>query len=321
MSMNRIQFQRGMPLAEFYAQYGTEEQCETALEKVRWPKGYHCPRCGHNEYTLVHQGNQRLRQCRDCHHQASLRVGTVFQSSKLKLTAWFLAIYLLTQSKNNLATLELMRALGVSYKTAWLVKQKLMQVMSERESERVLTARVEVDDAYLGGVRSGNRGRGAAGKVPMVIGVETHVDEKTGKAHPWYVRLDPLPGFQKKALVEWAEKALEPERLLVSDGLACFVSAGELVNHHERIVVGERKSSELTCFQWVNTVLSNLKSAIQGTYHGFKLHKYAQRYLGEVQYRFNRRFDLPAMVPRLLYVCVQAAPRNERQLRLAELCN
>ncbi len=321
MSMNRIQFQRGMPLAEFYAQYGTEQQCEAALEKIRWPNGFHCPRCGHTEYTLVNQGKQRLRQCRDCRHQASLRVDTAFQSSKLPLTVWFLAIYLLTQSKNNIAALELMRSLGVTYKTAWLVKQKLMRVMSERESERVLTERVEVDDAYLGGARSGKRGRGAADKVPMVIGVETHVDEETGEAHPWFVRLDPLPGFKKKVLVEWAEKALDPECLLVSDGLACFVAAGELVNHHEQVVVGERKSSELACFQWVNTLLSNLKSAIQGTYHGFKFHKYAKRYLGEVQYRFNRRFDLPSMVPRLLYACVQTPPRNERQLRLAEACN
>jgi len=320
MPMNRIQFQRGMSLAEFYAQYGTEQRCEAALEKIRWPNRFHCPRCGHTEYTRVPQGQQRLYQCRDCHHQTSLRVDTVFQSSKLPLTIWFLAIYLLTQSKNNIAALELMRALGVSYKTAWRVKQKLMWVMSERESERVLTERVEVDDAYLGGARSGKRGRGAAGKVPMVIGVETHVNEETGEAHPWFVRLDPLPGFQKKVLVEWAEKVLDPESLLVSDGLACFVAAGELVNHHEQVVVGKRKSSELACFQWINTLLSNLKSAIQGTYHGFKFHKYAKRYLGEVQYRFNRRFDLPSMVPRLLYACVQASPQNERQLRLAELC-
>lgn len=321
MPMNRIQFQKGLSLAAFYAEYGKEEQCERVLEKIRWPNGFRCPRCANIEYTSVLQGKQRLYQCRDCHHQSSLRVGTVFQSSKLKLTVWFLAIYLLTQSKNNIAALELKRALGVSYKTAWLIKQKLMQVMSEQESQRVLKARVEVDDAYLGGVRSGKRGRGAAGKTPMVIGVETHVDETTGKAYPWYVRLDPLPGFQKKVLVRWAEQALAPESLMVSDGLACFVSAGELVSHHERIVVGERKSSELSSFQWVNTLLGNLKSAIHGTYHGFKFRKYATRYLGEIQYRFNRRFDLSAMVQQLISDCVQAPFHNERQLRLAELCN
>ncbi len=321
MPMNQIQFQRGMPLPEFFAQYGTEEQCESALERMRWPAGFRCPHCGHSECTLVHQGNQRLHQCRCCGHQASLRVGTVFQSSKLPLTTWFLAIYLMTQSKNNISGLELKRTLGVSYKTAWLVKHKLLRVMVEQEEDRVLRNRVEVDDAYLGGVRTGTPGRGAGGKAPFVIAVETKVDEETGDTHPWYVRLDALSGFTRKALVEWAERALDPQTLLVSDGLACFVAAGELVDHHQRVVVGQRKSSELDCFHWINTVLGNLKSAIQGTYHGFDVHKYAQRYLAEVQYRFNRRFDLPAMVPSLLKACAETLPRNEKQLRFTELCN
>jgi hypothetical protein len=133
------------------------------------------------------------------------------------------------------------------------------------------------------------------------------------------VRIDPLPGFTKKALATWAERVLTPEVLLVSDGLACFLAAGTQVNYHQRVVVGTRKSSELDCFHWVNTVLSNLKSAIQGTYHGFDFDKYAQRYLGEFQYRFNRRFDMAAMVPQLISDCVQTSPLNETALRLAEV--
>ena len=118
--------------------------------------------------------------------------------------------------------------------------------------------------------------------------------QTTAEEHrPWYVRLDPLPGFTKKALVQWADQALAPDALMVSDGLACFVAAGELVGEHERVVVGTRKSSELECFHWVNTLLGNIKSSIQGTYHGFKFDKYAARYLAELRYRFNRRFDLP----------------------------
>ena len=128
-----------------------------------------------------------------------------------------------------------------------------------------------------------------------------------------------MPGFTKHALCAWAEQALAPETLLISDGLACFASAGELVNHHERVVVGTRKSSELSCFRWVNTLLSNLKTAIVGTYHGFKVKKYARRYLAEFQYRLNRRFDMPAMIPRLLAACVQTPPRTETQLRLADV--
>ena len=91
-----------------------------------------------------------------------------------------------------------------------------------------------------------------------------------------------------------------------------------MVDAHERVVVGTRKSSDLECFHWVNTLLGNIKSSIQGTYHGFKFDKYAARYLAELQYRFNRRFDLPSMVPRLLRACALTGPRTERWLRSAD---
>ena len=84
------------------------------------------------------------------------------------------------------------------------------------------------------------------------------------------------------------------------------------------MIVGTRKSSDLECFHWVNTLLGNIKSSIQGTYHGFEFDKYAARYLSEFQYRFNRRFDLPPMVQRLLRACALTAARPEKWLRSAE---
>jgi hypothetical protein len=100
--------------------------------------------------------------------------GTIFAATKLPLTVWFLAMHLLTQAKNNVAALELMRHLGVCYRTAWLVKQKLLQVMVEREAERVLAGRIEIDDAYLGGEHAGRPGRGSENKIPFVLAVETN---------------------------------------------------------------------------------------------------------------------------------------------------
>jgi hypothetical protein len=90
-----------------------------------------------------------------------LTVGTIFQATQLPLTTWFLAMSLLTQAKNKVSALELMRHLGACYRTAWLVKHKLIQVMAEWEADRQLAGRVEIDEAYLGGERSGKRGRGS----------------------------------------------------------------------------------------------------------------------------------------------------------------
>ncbi|MBK5963801.1 hypothetical protein CCR95_06810 [Thiocystis minor] len=173
MAINRIQLQPGLSLTTFLEQYGTEAPCEAALERWRWPEGFVCPRCEGRVASRFQRGYLTLWQCHGCGHQTSLIAGTVFESTHLPLTTWFQATFHLTQAKNGVSALELKRLLGVNYKAAWRLKHKLMQVMDERESDRILHGRVEVDDAYLGGVRAGQRGRGAEGKVPFVIAVET----------------------------------------------------------------------------------------------------------------------------------------------------
>ena len=157
MAMNRVQFQRGLSMAEFMDRYGTEDKCEAALVASRWPTRFTCPDCGGPARTSFRREGRLYWQCANCSHQCSLTSGTIFGASKLALTRWFLAMHLLTQAKNNVSALELKRHLGVCYRTAWLVKHKLMQVMQLREDSRQLTGRVEVDDAYLGGQRSGGK--------------------------------------------------------------------------------------------------------------------------------------------------------------------
>ena len=136
MAINHVQFQPGMSLAKFLEQFGTEAQCRRALRRTRWPKGFVCPACGGRAHCRLLRGTQRLWQCSACRRQTSLTAGTVFADTKLPLTRWFLALYLLVQTKTNLAALELMRHLGVNYKAAWRIKHKLMQAMTEREAHR-----------------------------------------------------------------------------------------------------------------------------------------------------------------------------------------
>ena len=127
----------------------------------------------------------------------------MFESSKLRLSTWFLAMHLLTQSENFISALELNRHLGVCYKTAWLVKRKLMEVMGLREEDRQLTGRVEVDDAYLGGERSGGKaGRGSENKVPFIAAVQTTEDRQVVLAC-----LRPMP-FTTQAMAEFAAHSL-----------------------------------------------------------------------------------------------------------------
>jgi len=223
-------------------------------------------------------------------------------------------MHLLTQAKNNVSALELKRHLGVRYKAAWLMKQKLLQVMAEREDCRILDGRIELDDAYLGGQRPGKPGRGSQNKIPFVVAVQT-----TDEGRPIFARMNRI-AFTKEAIAEWANKALAASARVVSDGLNCFQGLRGNVADHQSVIVGSgRQAVEHPEFRRVNTVLSNLKTAISGTYHHFKFAKYAQRYLAEVQYRFNRRFDLKSILVRLVRAAVLTRPRPEPMIRLAEV--
>ena len=115
MAMNRIQFQPGLSLPEFLAQFGTDEQCADALEASRWAQGFRCPDCGNADYYLLKVGKHKTFQCKCCRLQTSLIAGNLFQSTHLALSIWFLAIYLVSQAKTGLSALDLKRQLGVSY--------------------------------------------------------------------------------------------------------------------------------------------------------------------------------------------------------------
>ncbi len=224
MAMNRIQFQPGLSMPEFYKLFGTEALCAAALQSARWPEGFgktprqRCPDCGGAAHCILRSSGSKVFQCNACRHQTSLIAGTVFQSTKLPLTTWFLAIYLISQAKTGLSALALKRQLGVSYPTAWLIHHKLMQAMTEREARYTLSGKVQVDDAYLGGERIGGKvGRGSENKVAFVAAVSL-----TDEGRPLRVKLSPVSGFKLKAIADWASKCLAAGSSVYSDGLACF---------------------------------------------------------------------------------------------------
>lgn len=315
MSINQVQFQKGLSIADFMERYGTQEKCHAALVASRWPTGFVCPHCASTRHCTFERKGLQYWQCSACREQTTVTCGTIFQATKLPLTRWFLAMHLLTQAKNNVSALELKRHLGVRYKCAWLMKHKLLQVMSEREETRQLDGRVEIDDAYLGGaLPGGKRGRGSQNKVSFIAAVQT-----TDTGHPILVCLKKLE-FTKDALAQWARKSLCASAQVISDGLACFTGVTTVGASHERTITGGGAASvKLEQFRAVNTLLGNLKTSFSGTYHAFDFAKYGHRYLAEVQYRFNRRFDLSVILVRLLRAASLTAAHPERIIRTAEV--
>jgi ribosomal protein L37AE/L43A len=319
MKMNRVQFQPGLSMPEFFDRYGTEAKCRAALQAARWPGGFACPHCGGPARTRFERGGLPYWQCGACDRQTSLISGTVFEASKLPLSRWFLAMQLLTQSKNNVSALELKRQLGVSYRSAWLMKHKILEAMRLAEDKRRLHGRVEIDDAYLGGEFSGGKtGRGTDNKVPFVAAVQT-----SAAGHPLYACLSVQPPTSQ-AMAGFAAHHLGDSTVVVSDGLRCFMAVRQPGIEHQRIVLrphlnGAAQCVKLPQFKWINTVLGNLKTAITGTYHAFDFAKYAHRYLAEFQFRFNRRFNMKTILPQLLTSLLATPPSPERWLRSAEI--
>ncbi len=298
---------RGLSEAQFRAAYGTEEQCRAVVEKLRWPQGFVCPMCGGSEGTQL--STRPKIQCRACRHQVSLTAGTIFHATKLPLTSWFLAIWLVATAKNGISSVELGRRLGIKQTNAWSLKQKIMQVMVEREGKKPLAGRVEMDDAYLGGHRPGKRGRGAAGKQPFVAAVSTSDDRRPRK-----MKLLPVKGFRKKAVKDLAKEHLAPDARVVSDGLGCWNGVDEAGFAHTAIRTGSgRAAAQGSAFKWVNTTLGNIKAAIVGTYRQISP-EHAGRYLASFAWRFNRRFQLDSLIPCFVHAATRTSPLPYRAL-------
>ena len=205
------------------------------------------------------------------------------------------------------------RQLGTSYqsyRTAWLMHQKLMRTMALKDDEQPLSVSVQLDDAYLRRRTPGGVGRGSSNKVPIVAAVSTNPS-----GHPMRVKLHVIVGFTQEAVTRWARTHLQPGTDVRSDGLACFAGVIEAACTHSWIVVGARKPRELPQFNWVNTILGNLKTTLHGAHKAFDFAKYATHYLGSFAYRFNRRFDPRALFKQVLADTTLIPPAHERRIR------
>jgi len=312
MSKNKVQFQSGYSLLTLFSEYGTENQCRLSLFKWKWPSGFVCPECGSTRFCVLKSRN--VYQCNRCHHQTSLTSSTIFANTNLPLTKWFLAIHLITQSKTGLSALALKRQIGVTYNTAWSMKQKIMQVMKERDDSQPLSGTIQLDDVYWGGERHGGaRGRGSENKIPYVTAISINEE-----GHPVAMSMTVVKGFRLTEISRWAQRHLQPGSHVVSDGLACFSAVKEAGCLHDRIVTGGGyQSVTKEEFTWVNTMIGNVKNAITGTYHAIGS-PHLPRYLAEFCYRFNRRFQLEDMLPRFIYVALRTPPMPNRLLKMAE---
>src|SRR5450756_1715463 len=170
-------------LIEFMQMYPTEEDCREALFEHRWPQGFSCRRCGHEKAWYLR--GRGLYECAGCHYQGPLTAGTVLSCTRTDLRKWFLAIWLLASTKKAPSAAELARQLGVTRKTAWLMRRKIIHAMARREGELLLRGIVELDEGFIGGRRPApeSRGRRQPGRALVAMAAEHTKGGGLGCAH------------------------------------------------------------------------------------------------------------------------------------------
>jgi len=305
MAKNRIQFQPGISLSKFLARYGTDAKCRRVLFNLKWPGGFSCPRCHHAKYFLIKRHYRY--QCQNCQHQTTATVGTILQSTKVPVRHWFYAAYLMTQSKNSISSMSLKRMLGVDYKTAWRIKHKLIMAVQQSENKQRLSGIIQIDDAYIGGrKRGGKRGRGA-GKTPFVAAISM-INNK-----PFKVKLTRVASFKQRDIAAWAKQHIKAGAIVLSDGMPGFKGLQQADLQHTSIKTTGNKQAQDVIFRWVNTILGNVKRAIDGTYHAIR-RSYINRYLALFQFRFNHRFDLNSMMDKTIRLFINTAPISAENL-------
>src|SRR5215469_13749630 len=152
-------------LRDFQNQFPDDRACLDFLFKTRWPDGGTCPECGKKDCFYAIE-KRRSYGCSWCGFQFYPTAGTIFHKSSTSLVSWFFAIFLMSTSRNGVAAKELERQLGVTYKTAWRMAHEIRKLMTDDSGP--FDGIVEADETYVGGKRPGKRGRGAAGKTPVI---------------------------------------------------------------------------------------------------------------------------------------------------------
>jgi transposase len=267
-----------MNLPRLIEEFGSEEKCRAYLEELRWPDGPECPRC--EEPTTVSRIASRNQfECDKCRYQFSVTAGTLFHDSHLPLWKWFLAVYLMCESKKGISAKQLQRMLSVSYKTAWYLAHRIRDAMGDDE-QPLLRGTVEVDETLLGGKRPGY-GVGYRGNKVVVAGAI----ERGGE-----IRLRLVPNTRRGNLHGFIKSTVSDEtEAIYTDELKSYTGIGDENTRHETVqhsadeyVRGDVHTNT------VESAWSLLKRSVVGTYHQMSV-KHLPAYLDEMEWRFNLR--------------------------------
>jgi transposase-like protein len=268
---------KSLVLSDLVESFSCEDTCNQLVEELRWPDGVRCIRCESPKISRI--AKRRQFDCDACGYQFSVRAGTIFHDSKLPLSKWFLAIYIMIESKKGISANQMKRMLKVSYKTAWYLCHRIRAAMKDEGGE-MLRGIVEADETFVGGKRRGVGSGNRVGKSVLLAAVE-----RGGK-----MRAAVTKDRKKVTIHEFLRKNVHGDtEAIYTDNLSSYHGIADHNTKHG-VVKHER-------MEWVNGqvhtntvegVFSLLKRSIVGSYHKVST-KHLQAYVEEMAWKYNNR--------------------------------
>ncbi len=280
---------------EFFQRFPTDKACLDNIMDVRYGRRHVCRKCG-KEATFHRMSDRRAFACAACGDHLYPTAGTIFEDTRTPLQMWFYAIYLFCTTRHSVSGKELQRQLGVTYKTAWRIGQKIRDLMAKADGFEVLRGHVELDETYVGGRRPGKRGRGAAGKT-IVMGLK----ERDGA-----MRTVVTPNVKKEMLRGVVKDAVARGATVSTDEL---ISYGLLEGDGYQHGTVKHGAKEWSHYDWRHNATHHtnnvenfwrlFKRSIAST-HVHVSQQHMERYMGEFTFRSNRRQMQNAMFDLLI---------------------
>ena len=300
-------------LPTFLRRFGSDAKCRGYLVRARWPAGFRCAGCGHDQ-AWSHK-RRLIEECTACGKQHSILAGTIFEQTKTGLAKWFLAIYLVTSSKGGISAMELKRQMGFgSYQTAWSWLHKIRRAMV-RPERTPLAAHIEADETYLGSPRPGRAGRGAAGKIPVAGAVESGRGKARGR-RLGRLRLAVVPDVSAKSLQGFLGQNVTRPTTVVTDGWSGYGGLAAKGYAHEPVNLAATWGDAALRLPAIHLVFGLTKRWLLGTHHGAVSKKHLGAYLDEFVFRFNRRTakNLSHRFARVIQQAVLTPPTTYRAI-------
>lgn len=284
---------------EFERLFSTDEKCLDYLHAIKYEGGYTCSICSHNEYWT---NQRRVLICKKCKQETSVTANTVFHGSKIPIHILFRLLWFVVIQKIGISALSLQNVFGIKrYATVWEWLHKFRRIMVLPAREK-LSGIVEVDETFVGGTRKGKRGRGAEGKLIVIVAVEL-VKNHTGR-----IRMTIIEHADRKCINEFLKNNIEIESTIVTDGWAGYVDVKKMKYKHkiETKTISEN-GENLT--PHVHKIASLLKRWLLGTHQNFTSDEYLAYYLDEYTFRYNRRNSKSRGL--LFYILLKQAVLNK----------